>query len=520
MIMVDVIDKSLIPPVDSWATEENPIDPKDVIFKNIKGEIILPISERLGRNSEEAKQLDYFAMNSKRSYNSDMIRDHICRYLNYFEKYYDFDKELIMVMHAIKVNIDYMRNYSKDNFMDDINRYIIRNPKIFRLVRRFVNDNYLMKLSNNGGKTPNLQFTNKHAKILYEISLMMNMYIPLATHYMYVHFIKKSPEVHDFMLELFDMCSYKYEVEENIDIYNKIYETSTSVVNKSRNPNKQLWDKNLIRGNNTTTHTKEAVNDIILNIIPKYVYDMNIINFNYYSNRKTIGYKITEISYEYVLVRLSSSERDADNNSAYDRYESRINKKDEALALQNKVAAEQSIYVIENQYGNFTSKEIEYYKSKLTKGGSGIINKLSNDLIGYLFYGSLGDPETWKNIPNVSHYVMMMLCAKKKLLEANYRILPYIISSKVTRTNSRKVINKSNTNEIKNAALWEDFRRKYNNEKIEQQFFDLLGSVKASKFEIIDWDEDNDCPGKYDGLQVPMIDDMIDEEMLSYAISI
>ena len=32
-------------PVDEWDTEENPIPEQDRIFKNIRGEIILPISE-------------------------------------------------------------------------------------------------------------------------------------------------------------------------------------------------------------------------------------------------------------------------------------------------------------------------------------------------------------------------------------------------------------------------------------------------------------------------------------------
>ena len=95
-------------------------------------------------------------------------------------------------------------------------------------------------------------------------------------------------DIQEFMLELFSLCVDKYLDEEGVDIYNKLYETATSVVNKSKNPDKHLWDKNAIRGINTTTHTRESVIDIILQIIPKYTYDRNIINFNYYSNRRHI----------------------------------------------------------------------------------------------------------------------------------------------------------------------------------------------------------------------------------------
>ena len=181
-----LVDKSNHIPVDEWDTPEYPIPEEDRIFKNIHGEIILPIHELFGdpnsSNAEEAQQLDYFAMNSKKSYNSDETRNHICRYLNYFEKYYDFDKELLMILYEIKISIDYIHSYSVQNFMDDVNRYIIRNFNLTRKIRHFVDDNYMMKLSSNNNKTPNLQFNNSHAKVLYEISLLTNIYIPLATH--------------------------------------------------------------------------------------------------------------------------------------------------------------------------------------------------------------------------------------------------------------------------------------------------------------------------------------------------
>lgn len=514
--MTNIVDRASIPKVDTWQPE-----PEDVIYKHIKNEIILPLAEFFGRGDDErAQQLNYFTMNSKRSYNSDKIREHICQYLNYFEKYYDRNKELLMVIYEMKGIIDYERNYSREAFMDDINRYIIRNPKINVPIHKFVADNYQMQLSSNGGRTPNLQFNNKHAKILYEISLMMNMYIPLATHYMYMHFIKSSADVADFMLELFDLVVAKYEDEDDIYIYNKLYETATSVVNKSKAPHKVLWDKNKIRGNNSTTHTKDSVNDIIIQIIPKYTYDANIINFIYFSNRKALQHKITDIKYELGLYKLSSSDRDADNNSEFDRYEASLQKRDEALALQNKVAAEQSVAAIERIYGPFYKDEITHYRKALTKGGSNVINKITSELLGYTFFKDLGDPEVWRHIPNTEHYIMLMISAKKMLLNAEFIILPYIISSRVVKMSTRKVINKSNSNEIKSSPLWPQFQMKYNNERIEQQFMDLLGTIKTSSFEMINWDEQNNCPAEHDGVLVPMIDDLIDEEMLRFAILI
>lgn len=502
--------------VDEWDTEKYPIQEQDRIFKNIRGEIILPISKYFCENDEDKKSLDYFVMCPKRSYNSDETRTHICRYLNYFEKYYDYDKELLMIMFKIKISIDYFQSYSKENFIDDINRYIIRNFNLTRKIRRFVDDNYLMSLSSNNNKTPNLQFENRHAKILYEISLLMNIYIPLATHYMYIHGIRRSEDIQKFMLKLFDLCNTKYKAERNIDIYNKIYETATSVTNKSKNSDKKLWDKNLIRGYNTTTHIKDSVYDIILQIMPKYSFDRNVINFNYFSNRQAIRFRITDIAYEFQFSKLSSSKRDSDQNSEYDRYEARLNKKDEALAMQNKVSAEQTVNKIEALYGPFSEEEIEHYRRKLTKDGAPVINALQKQLIGYLYDKEFGDPITLNAIRNQTDYIKLIIAGKRILKTTGMTILPYIISSKVIRTASRKVVSKKDMIRIENSSLYEQIKNKYKNPKIEQRIWEFIGTIISSSFEIIDWDEENHCPSQYDGIKVPIIVDLLTEELLFF----
>lgn len=518
--MCKIVDKGNHIPVDEWDTEANPIAEEDRIFRNIRGEIILPIAEFFYEGDPEKSSLNYFAMNTKRSYNSDETREHICRYLNYFEKYYDHDKELLMILYRIKLNIDYFRSYEIGNFMEDINRYIIRNPQLTYKVRHFVDDNYLMKLSSNNNKTPNLQFNDNHAKVLYEISLLMNMYIPLATHYMYIHGIKFSDEIQKFMLNLFDLCIMKYEEERGIYIYDKLYETAVSVVNKSKNPDKILWDKNQIRGTNTTTHTKDSVVDIIMNIMPKYSYNNNIINFIYFSSRQCLKFKVTDIRYEYPFYKMSSSKRDADQNSEYDRYEARLNKKDEALAMQNKVSAEQTINKIEALYGPFSEAEIEHYRRKLTKDGAPAINEFQRQLIGYMYDKDFGDPITLLAIHNQTDYIKLIIAAKRILLNAGMVILPYIISGRILRIATRKIISKKDMIAIETSPLYEQLKQKYNNPKIEQKIYEFIGAVMSSSFEIIDWDNETNSPTAWDGKYVPMINDVIKEELMFFITSI
>ena len=104
----------------------------------------------------------------------------------------------------------------------------------------------------------------------------MNMIIPLATHFIYVNKILNANE---FLLWIFDSIISMTDV----DIYNKFYETSSSNVNRSAKKHERLWNKQDIRGKDTVTHSLESVQNIILNIMPKYTYDKNIISFNYTS---------------------------------------------------------------------------------------------------------------------------------------------------------------------------------------------------------------------------------------------
>lgn len=518
MLMAKLVKKDVHIPVDEWGTEQYPIAEEDMIFRNVWGEIILPISKFFNLGEEYAS-IDCFAMNAKRSYNSDETREHICKYLNYFLKWYDHDKELLMVMYKIKALMDYNANYTQDMLINDINRYIIRNGKLSNYIKKFVDDNYLMHLSSNNNKTPNLQFEDKHAKVLYEISLLTNMYIPLATHYMYLHFIKKNEDIQLFMLTLFDLCNKKYEEEQGIYIYNKLNETATSVVNKSKNPDRKLWEKNMIRGVNTTTHTQDSVIDIILQILPKYTFDKHIINFNYFSNRQCLKYKVTGISYEYPFTKLSSSNRDEDQNSEFDKFESRITKRDEALYIQAKVCAEQTVKRIEVLYGPFSNDEILHYKKALTDNGKPIINSFQMQLVGYMFFKEFGDPLIM-NFINQEDYIKLIIAAKRILTKSGMIIMPYIISSRVLRMASKKSLNKKEQNVIEPSETFAKIEEIYKNPKITAKLYELMGKVLSSTFQIIEYNTDERKPSDIDGITLPIVNDILDKELLFFITTI
>ena len=147
------------------------------------------------------------------------------------------------------------------------------------------------------------------------------------------------------------------------------------------------------------------------------------------------------IEYEFSFVSLSSSRRDEDLNSEFDKFESFLQKADEALLIQNSVACEDAMNQIRMMYGPFDQEEIQFYKHRLSDGTKCTVNSFQRDLVFNLFFKYFGDTNTINAI-NLDDYVTLIIAAKRILEASGMVMLPYIVSSKVIRLASRKNINK------------------------------------------------------------------------------
>lgn len=280
-------------PVDIW----KPSSEEDIIFKPGRGSIRIPVTSLFQITDPSKESLDIFILSSKRCYNGDIVKCHISKYMNYFEKYYDTDHELLWMIARIKCNIDLIPSYTKEQFRYDIDRLILSESICMKAIRMNC-DNYGLKLDEKkykNEKNPSLIYSDRHAKIILWMSLLMNMIIPLATHFIYIN---KIVNANEFLLWIFDSIISMTDV----DIYNKFYETSSSNVNRSAKKHERLWNKQDIRGKDTVTHSIESVQNIILNIMPKYTYDKNIISFNYTSINMNVHYQVTGIELTYMLL--------------------------------------------------------------------------------------------------------------------------------------------------------------------------------------------------------------------------
>lgn len=228
------LDKVERPPVDEWVPSE-----EDMIFKTVKGAIVTDISSFYGM--DQNPNLDSFYLAAKRSYNNQKLREHLVHYLNYFEKYYDHDRELPTIYATIKYLIDYEPAYTKEALFYDIRQRIIYgslNAKADRMVR----ENYQLDLEYTNKKNPALQYTDKHAMLLLKISLLMNMMIPILCHFLTVRRIHSTI---DFLLEIYDDLLH---VDPDIDIYQKLYETALTNVQRAEKKNPIIFAKQDVRG--------------------------------------------------------------------------------------------------------------------------------------------------------------------------------------------------------------------------------------------------------------------------------
>jgi hypothetical protein len=73
---------------------------------------------------------------------------------------------------------------------------------------------------------------------------------------------------------------------------------------------------------------------------------------------------------------------------------------------------------------------------------------------------------------------------------------------------------------IENNDLYAQIKHKYNNENVEQKIWEFIGVVMSSQFEIIDFDPEKGCPTKIDGETLPIINDLVNEDLQKFIAEI
>ena len=503
---LSISDANAIPPVDRWVP-----NPEDIIFRGLRGkQIMAPLAKILTNDDEDMLMFDSFILSVKKCYSSEEKVDHFTQYLNYFEKYYDPDHELLAIYARMKfmIDTDDAGLYTKQQFMADIKRDILFST-FARKVKAMNEDNFIIHIKRNKKDGNVLQYSNRHLSALMEIGLFQIILIPLLTHYAYM---KKIQNIDAYLMEFYEILII--DMHPDIDILTKLSETANSRIIQDMSKNSGSWDKQYIRSKNKFTYNIEIVWAIISQIIPKAIYEMNILNLIYVSIEGNITNKIIRAKYEYSFNQLSSDRNegdDDDDNSEFDKFESHLSKKNEALLMHNQVNFHSTMKQIEERFGPFSKEEIEYYKVELSKGRKSPIVPHQKILVCYLFYKWFGDPSALGSI-DLTSYIKLIIAAKRILAANNLHTMEAILSGKFVKVIKRVNMNKKELQKITSSSTYEAVAAIYHNEKITNLLIAMLATIVSSKFQIIDFENKENT-----GLPFVPQQELLNEEFLIYA---
>ena len=90
-------------------------------------------------------------------------------------------------------------------------------------------------------------------------------------------YMRKVTNTTDFLLSVYDVLIHIFP---KVDVYNKLYETAISNVLRTAKRNQVIWNMQDIRGINPSIHSLQSVQNVLINIMPKYKFDGNLVHLN------------------------------------------------------------------------------------------------------------------------------------------------------------------------------------------------------------------------------------------------
>lgn len=463
---------------------------------------------------DTSDRINTFYLRYKDSYISKMYL--ITHYINYFMHFYDDDNELITNYFFIKYFIDIkgdMKNMSRKELIKLLYTQLITDS-IYDKVKRMVEDNYRVDLAStnvdNIKYSESLEFTNEHAKLLFIVSIVIKILIPVILHYITLY--KDKTEIHElyqYYKPIFDII----EEKEHINLYGKMFNSINVKVNLSETKNKIIWDKYEVELEDTATYTEELLDkNIIVDNIFKYLFVKNIIAFNSVIIDTQLDFFV--IKNLNINMREISTEKDSEGLSSLDKLEMNTVKIDESLIVLSQINIKKTIKHIKKQMNiEITKEEKEFYKKYM------LITPIGKSLIFY-YYAKYFDGYRDLNSITLDQYIDLMILMKRALQLRGDIYLPQIISASICgRINSRtihnsKLLEKIQTSEMYRQLLSKKYRTLSKMEKSDI-IISTLSTLINTQFLYCDYDMDDML-----GQEIEIDFDILCQEYMSFVAQV
>lgn len=427
--------------------------------KFIKNPGVEPYSRFMVNKSSYEKQLPEFS-----------------RYINFFEKFYDPEHELILAYFKLKYAIDKEKNFaipegaSVEKRDEIINGFIqfchmvlfaqSDSNHIAEHISELAEDNYLddiegqmtKKKNNDREYLESLEFTNTHVKLMLKISFAMKILAPVMFHYLFVNQVKLEKDsqiIYRFYKPLFSLF------DPEVNLFNKLYVYVKSRVLESSATNSTMFEKRQIFGSDVFVVISSFVKKVIIseNMV-KYAfpetwdetlgkYKENVVGLNKTLVKFQLDYFIKEM-YEKNLTEVSNI-KNSEGLSGADKMEMNIRKIDEGKAVAAKFNANDTFEKIRTMMDiPVTKDELEYMKNnwKPTELQIRLINSYYAQ-----YFGNYRD--TYLNTRD-QFYTLAIILKKRLLIESGYvgdtgevlsvAALPYILTGNLVGKANNRII--------------------------------------------------------------------------------
>jgi len=485
-------------PVDSWT------EGSDVIVYPSGNLMVVPFSKYFGEEYEDGnfiiKKKAYVHRLTEYHAASGLSDRGICHYINYFLKYYDTDKELIVSYLRLKYLIDKKSTkFETDEFIKLL-QGVLFSDTMRKKIYDMVEDNYMIDLTPEKRDYEQLEFNNDHAKAMMEMSVAMRLMVAPMFHFICTNnLLKKESIIFDFYKPLFETFNRGY------DIYTKLWYTVRARVQVSIHQNKPIWDQQEAIGEEPQNFAETLLKQyIISDSMFKYSFDKNVISFNSVVMNQQIIY-FTKQPYDYTQIEIDNV-KDSEGLSGLDKLEMNSYKVDESLAILSRLNTKQVVESVCK--GMYSDEELSYYKRYLR------IDKFQVDLVNYYYSSYMGYNDL--NLLTRTQHLKLLIALKKRLQYQGQVYLPLLLTSNIENMSKRTINNQKFTNKIETSDLFinmmeNKFSVLKETENKGNFIIKILSTLLNSTFRLVDFDN----PEKL-GMEIEVNADILSAEFLEY----
>lgn len=405
----------------------------------------------------------------------------IAHYINYFMRFYDTDNELASIYIRLKVIIDSYRTKLKRKAFIKMATEAFLTESMIKKVYKLVDDNYIDMVPTDKKKkyAEQLAFKDYHVKILFRISIMMKLMLPVVTHYIHMCAKGQLDLVYQFFLPLFTVFN------DDVNIYNKLWISVNAKVNASLYLHRRMWGFHDVEGSEPDTKTDELFRShIISEAMLRYIFLEKPIVLNSVFLDTQLDYFFREDFNNNIIV--VDNIKNGEGLSGMDKMEVNSFKIDESIPVLSRLNIDDIIDSLREKVKIKTiDDEIEYYMEKyeITPFQSSLIQAFYADLFGG--YRDL-------DMVSLRQHVTLMTYLKRILQSKNFIYIPQILTAGIPLLKKRVIRNKKFLTKIVESDIYQDLIQSKYPAIIElgrdSYIISILSTMINSEFTILDYD--------------------------------